>query len=127
LIIGVNGVIAVSSTKIDAHAEQQVSIIQRMIHAPRDLAFRTIADPLPISKWWAPSRLITSVHKVVVMPGGTWRFLQRYKEAKESAFHGVCHDVVIPVQTVYTMGYQEMPGHATLNIDSHEEQAGLPA
>jgi uncharacterized protein YndB with AHSA1/START domain len=61
---------------------------------------------------------------MTVMPGGTFRFVQRDKNGKEYGFHGVFHDIDIPERVVYTMEYEGMPGHVTLNIDTFEEQSG---
>lgn len=98
--------------------------IRRTIHAPREIVFRTVIDPLQIPDWWGPDRFTTQVINMIVMRGGTWRFLQRDKDGKEYGFHGVYHDVVIPERLVYTSEYEGMPGHVTLYTDTFEEQEG---
>ena len=110
---------------ITAPPGRQEVIVTRMIHAPRELVFKTVTDPILVPQWWGPRRFSTKVHKMVVIPGGIWRFLQRDKEGKEYGFHGVYHDVVIPERLVYTMEYEGMPGHVTLNIDKFTEHDGI--
>jgi uncharacterized protein YndB with AHSA1/START domain len=106
-----------ASTELIAPPGMQQVIVNRIIDAPKELVFRTVTDPLLVPQWWGPRRLTTRVHKMNVMPGGSWRILQWDQEGKEYGFHGVYHDVIIPERLVYTMEYEGMPGHATLVID----------
>jgi uncharacterized protein YndB with AHSA1/START domain len=119
------GVITTSHTVITATPGSQVVLASRTILAPREVVFTTVSNPLLVPYWWGPRRLTTRVHKMVVMPGGSWRFLQRDAEGKEYGFHGVYHDVTIPERLVYTMEYEGMPGHVTLNIDKFDEKDGI--
>lgn len=107
--------------KIDAPPGRQEVTVTSTIYARREEVYRTVTDPLLVPQWWGPRRLTTTVHKMVVMPGGTYRFLQRDKENKEFGFHGVYHEVLIPERLVYTMEYEGQPGHVSLNIDTFEE------
>jgi uncharacterized protein YndB with AHSA1/START domain len=114
-----------NNTEFIALPGRQEVIVTRMIHAPREVVFKTVTDPLLVPRWWGPRRLTTTVHKMTVMPGGMWRFLQRDKEGKEFGFHGVYHDVIIPERLVYTMEYEGMPGHATFIIDDFIDKNGM--
>lgn len=96
----------------------QEVIITRHIHAPRELVFKSLTDPLKVPQFWGPERFSTTVHKMTVMPGGTWRYLQTDKDGKEYGFHGVYHDVVIPEKLVYTSEFEGMPGHVTLYTET---------
>jgi uncharacterized protein YndB with AHSA1/START domain len=113
------------NTEFYAPPGKQEVIVTRMIHAPREVVYKTVTDPLLVPRWWGPRSLITTVHKMTVMPGGTWRFLQRDNEGIEFGFHGVYHDVIIPERLVYTMEYEGMPGHATFVIDNFVEKNGM--
>ena len=109
---------------IDAPKGSQEVIITRHFHAPRDLVFKTLIDPLKIPEFWGPERFSTTVYKLTPLAGGTWRYLQRDKEGKEYGFHGVYHDVVIPERLVYTSEYEGMPKYVTLYTDELTEQDG---
>jgi uncharacterized protein YndB with AHSA1/START domain len=98
--------------------------IKKTIHAPREIVFRTVIDPLQIPDWWGPSRMKTQVINMIVMRGGMWHFTQRDKDGKEYGFHGVYHDVIIPERLVYTSEYDGTPGQVTLETDTFEEQEG---
>ena len=102
----------------------QEVIITRLIHAPREVVFKALTNPMLVPKWWGPERFTTIVHKMSVMPGGTWRYVQTDKEGKEFAFHGVYHDVAIPERLVYTSEFEGMPGHVTLYTETLKEENG---
>jgi uncharacterized protein YndB with AHSA1/START domain len=110
--------------KIEAPKGSHEVIITRYIHAPREVVFRTITDPLKIPDFWGPERFNTVVHKMTAISGGSWRYVQTDKEGKEYGFHGVYHDVVRPDRLVYTSEYEGMPGHVTLYKDELEEKGG---
>jgi uncharacterized protein YndB with AHSA1/START domain len=99
-------------------------VITWLINAPQSMVFRTITDPMLIPKWWGPRRFTTRVIKMIVMPGGTWRYIQTDQEGKEYGFHGVYHDVVEPEHLVYTSEYEGLPGHVTLYTDHLTENDG---
>jgi uncharacterized protein YndB with AHSA1/START domain len=113
-----------AQTDITAPPGRQEVIVTRIINAPREVVFRTVTDPMQIPKWWGPRRFTTKVLKMVVMPGGNWRFLQLDNEGKEYGFHGVYHEVLIPELLIYTSEYEGMPGHATLITDKFTEKDG---
>ena len=113
-----------AQTDIKAPPGTQEVIVTRTINAPRGIVFKTVTDPLLIPHWWGPRRFTTAVHKMTVMPGGTWRYVQTDKEGKEYAFHGVYHDVEIPERLVYTSEFEGLPGHVTLYTDKFTELDG---
>lgn len=113
-----------AESKISAPPGMPVVIVTRTINAPREDVFKTVTDPLLVPQWWGPRRFTTTVQKMIVMPGGAYRFLQRDEEGKVYGFHGVYHDAYIPERLVYTMEYDGMPGHVSLNIDTFDEHDG---
>lgn len=110
--------------QLEAPKERQEVIITQRIHAPREKVFKALTDPLQIPKYWGPERFNTAVHKMIVMPGGIWRFVQTDKEGKVFAFHGVYHDVVVPERLVYTSEFEGTPGNITLYTDELREDDG---
>ena len=67
-----------------------------------------------IPQWWGPARFTTTIDKLDVRPGGSWRFVQRDAAGNEYAFHGVYHEVVSPERIVDTFEFEGMPGHVSL-------------
>src|SRR5205809_7594027 len=92
--------------------------------APRELVWKAWTDPKLITRWWGPSRYSTSVEKMEVRPGGTWRFIQRDAEGNVYGFHGEYKEVVPPKRIVDTFEYEGMPGHVLVESATFEEIDG---
>src|SRR5207237_252740 len=78
--------------------------------APSELVWKAWTDPKLIPRWWGPRRYTTTVEKMEVRPGGTWRFIQRDAEGNVYGFHGEYKEVVPPKRIVDTFEYEGMPG-----------------
>jgi len=92
--------------------------------APRELVWKAWTDPKLIPKWWGPRRYSTTVDKMDVRPGGTWRFVQRDAEGNEYGFHGEYREVVPPKRLVGSFEYEGMPGHVLVETATFEEIRG---
>ncbi|MGE5123933.1 MAG: SRPBCC domain-containing protein [Acidobacteriaceae bacterium] len=112
------------NTLLTARPGESFVVVTRTIHAPRELVFNTVTDPTLLPQWWGPRRFTTSVIRMAVMAGGTWRFLQRDQDGKEYGFHGIYHEVTFPERLVYTMEYEGTSGHVSLNTDEFAEEGG---
>jgi uncharacterized protein YndB with AHSA1/START domain len=71
-----------AETEIEIPADRQEIVTRRKFNSPRDQVYKILTDPDLIPEWWGPRRFTTTVHKMNVMPGGTWRFTQIDKEGK---------------------------------------------
>jgi uncharacterized protein YndB with AHSA1/START domain len=113
-------------TKLNLIAEpgKQEIIITRLFDAPLETVFKAYTDPKLIPQWWGPRGLTTTVDKMEVKPGGSWRFVQRDVEGNEYAFHGVYHLIESPARLVYTFEFEGMPGHVLLATVTFEDQDG---
>jgi uncharacterized protein YndB with AHSA1/START domain len=114
-----------AQTEIVAPPNKQEIIVTRTYNSPRKLVYQILTDPQLIPQWWGPRYLTTTVEKMVVRPGGEWRFIQSDPEGKIFAFHGVYHEAKAPELLVYTMEWEGMPGHILLNIDRFDERDGM--
>ena len=92
--------------------------------APSELVWKAWTDPKLIPRWWGPRRYTTTVEKMEVRPGGTWRFIQRDAEGNVYGFHGEYKEVVPPKRIVDTFEYEEMPGHVLVESATFEEIDG---
>src|SRR5213594_5118410 len=92
--------------------------------APRALVWKAWTDPKLIPRWWGPKRYTTTVEKMEVRPGGTWRFIQRDSEGNVYGFHGEYKEVVPPERIVDTFEYEGMPGHVLIESATFEEIDG---
>src|SRR5216110_524177 len=89
--------------------------------APSELVWKAWTDPKLIPRWWGPRRYTTTVEKMEVRPGGTWRFIQRDAEGNVYGFHGEYKEVVPPKRIVDTFEYEGMPGHVLVESATFEE------
>ncbi len=99
-------------------------VITRTFDAPRKLVFHAWTDPNLIPQWWGPKKYTTTVDKMEVRPGGTWRFVQRDAEGNVYAFNGVYREVVSPERLVYTLEFEGMPGHILVETVTFREHDG---
>jgi uncharacterized protein YndB with AHSA1/START domain len=97
-------------------------IITRTYDAQRELVFQVFIDPKLLPQWWGPKYLTTTVEKMVVKSGGSWRFIQHDQPGNVYAFHGVYHTVQPPESVIYTFEFEGMPGHVVLETVTFEEQ-----
>lgn len=100
---------------IKAPAKRQDVIVTQTFDAPRDMVFKVYNDPELRGCWWGPERLKTSVEKMDVRPGGSWRIIQQDKDGKTYAFHGLYHTVIKPESVIFTFEFEGMPGHYPWN------------
>jgi uncharacterized protein YndB with AHSA1/START domain len=86
--------------------------------------FKAFTDPALIPKWWGPRSHTTTVDRMDVKPGGTWRFVSRDAEGNEFAFHGVYREIEAPERLAYTFEWEGMPGYVSLELVTLEERDG---
>src|SRR6266581_9030922 len=99
-------------------------VCERIFDAPRELVFKVSNDPDLIPKWWGPARFETTVERLDVKPGGSWRILHRDSDGNQYGFHGVYHDVVAPQRAVRTFEFEGVPGHVLLETATFEDLGG---
>jgi uncharacterized protein YndB with AHSA1/START domain len=104
--------------------KSEAIVIQRY-DAPREIVYRTYADPHLVPEWWGPRDLKTRVEKYEVRKGGQWRIIQRDSAGNEYAFHGVYHDVVPDTRIVRTFEFEGEPGHVFLETVTFEDEGGM--
>lgn len=104
----------VAKTEYVIEAGKQEFTVTRVFNAPRELVFKAFTDPKLLPQWWGPRYLTTTVEKMEVRPGGSWRFVQRDTQGNVHPFRGVYHDVVAPERMIATFEYEPVAGHVSL-------------
>ena len=107
-----------------ARTSERELVTTYIFDAPRALVWKAWTDPKLIPRWWGPKRYTTTVEKMEVRPGGTWRFIQRDSEGHVYGFHGEYKEVVPPERIVDTFEYEGMPGHVLIESATFEEIDG---
>lgn len=112
-----------TKTEFIAVPGKQETVMMRVFEAPPERVFKVSMDPKLVPQWWGPKSLTTTVERMEVRPGGSWRYIQRDADGNEFAFHGVYHEVS-QKRLVQTMEFEGMPGHVLLEIVTFEEIEG---
>src|ERR1700737_4723679 len=99
-----------ATTKVTLPSDKEI-VITREFDAPRELVFKAMTDPDLIPRWWGPRGQTTTVDKMDVRPGGTWRFVMGAADGMKSGFRGEYREVVAPERIVQTFEWEPMAGH----------------
>jgi uncharacterized protein YndB with AHSA1/START domain len=112
------------TTRITAEPGQPFIDIERDFDAPRDLLFRAHVDPELLVQWLGPAKYATTVERMEVRHGGSWRFVQRGADGAEHAFRGVFHGEPSVEGITQTWEYEGWPGYVSLEGVTFEERDG---
>ena len=112
-----------ATTKVTLPSDREI-LITREFDAPRDLVFKAMTDPDLIPRWWGPRTYTTTVDKMDVRPGGTWRFILRKSDGTEEGFRGEYREVVAPERIVQTFEWEPMAGHISVETATFTERDG---
>lgn len=110
-------------TKFKLASDKEI-VITRVFDAPRDLVYKAYTDPKLIPDWWGPRRLTTTVDKMDLKPGGSWRFLSREPNGTLHAFHGVYREITASRKISWTFEYEGAPGHVSNETVTFEDKGG---
>jgi uncharacterized protein YndB with AHSA1/START domain len=104
-------------------AEREIRI-ERVFDAPRDRVFAAYTDSALIPEWYGPRGMTTTVDTMDVRAGGSWRFVMRDADGRESGFRGTYREVTPPERIVQTFEWEGMPGHVSVETATFEALAG---
>jgi uncharacterized protein YndB with AHSA1/START domain len=102
-----------ATTKVTLPSDLEIQVT-REFDAPRDAVYKAMTDPKLIPQWWGPRRMTTIVDKMDVRPGGSWRFVAREADGKESGFRGQYREIVPGEKIVQTFEWEPMAGHISV-------------
>jgi uncharacterized protein YndB with AHSA1/START domain len=103
---------------------ERVIHVEREFNAPRDEVFAAFTDPQLIPEWWGPRGTTTSVDRMDVKAGGSWRFVVRNPDGSETGFRGTYREVTPPQRVVQTFEWEGMPGHVSVETAEFEDLGG---
>lgn len=100
-------------------------VMERTFDARREAVFRAFTDPQAIPKWWGPRNHTTTVDKMDLRVGGSWRFVSRDAAGNEYAFHGVNKELDPPKRFSSTFNFEGLPGnHELVQTATFEDLGG---
>jgi uncharacterized protein YndB with AHSA1/START domain len=103
-------------------------VMTRVFDAPRDLVFEAHSSCEHMSNWWGPRKYGFASCEIDFRPGGTWRIVHSAEEEPGEydiyTFYGEYREIVRPERIVWTFGWEGMPGHASVETMTLEEEDG---
>lgn len=112
------------TTRITADPGLPFIDIEREFAGPRELLYRAFVEPDLMVQWLGPAKYDTTVERMEVRHGGSWRFVQRGADGPEHAFRGVFHGEPSVDGITQTWEYEGWPGHVSLERVTFEEREG---
>ena len=109
---------------ININYENHEIVMTRVFDAPRELVYRAYTDPKLITQWWGLRHNTTTVHKLDLWKGGSWRFVETDPQGEINGFHGEFREIVPGEKLAYTFEYEGMPGHVVLDTITFEDADG---
>src|SRR5437667_9934185 len=104
-----------------ARTSERELVTTYIFDAPRALVWKAWTDPKLIPRWWGPKRYTTTVEKMEVRPGGTWRFIQRDSEGHVYGLHGEYKEGVPPERIAATFEYEGRPAPVLIQSATVQE------
>ena len=78
-------------------------VISRILHAPRELAWKAMTSPEHVVNWWGPRGFTTTIKEMNVKPGGTWQYVMHGPDGTDYPNKIVFTEVVAPERLVYVL------------------------
>jgi len=104
--------------------DQLAFTMSREFNAPPERLWQALVDPALIPSWWGPRYLTTTVDKLDLRVGGSWRYVQTDAEGNVHAFNGIFKEVQPPERLAYTFEYEPMAGHVSTDSITLEALPG---
>jgi len=111
-----------NQTNITAEPGKMEIIVVKEFDTDRGFVFKAFTDPYLYAQWIGPIGSAIKIEKFEPRDGGSYRFLQKDKNGKVFAFHGVFHEVLFPVRIIRTIEYEKLStrGHVELDTSKFE-------
>ena len=119
------GEITMPKTHFTVQRDELKVIMDRIFDAPREAVWKAITDPKAIPKWWGPRSQATTVDKMDLRVGGSWRYVSRDEAGNEYGFHGVYKEIDPPKRISDTFNFEGIPpGHELVETVTLEDLGG---
>jgi uncharacterized protein YndB with AHSA1/START domain len=96
-------------THFTVKREELRVILERVFDAPRERVWKTVTDPKLIPLWWGPRNQTTTVDKMELRVGGSWRYVSRDGGGNEFGFHGLYREIDPPKRISDTFNFEGIP------------------
>jgi uncharacterized protein YndB with AHSA1/START domain len=98
----------------------------RVFDAPSDLVWKVFTDPKAIPEWWGPRFLKTTVDKMDLRVGGSWRFVHEdFGQTKRKyGFNGEYREIEVGRRIVSTFVFEDFPQSVIIETSVFESIPG---
>jgi uncharacterized protein YndB with AHSA1/START domain len=97
--------------KIDSDTSDREIVITRIIHFPRELVWNAMTDPKHVVNWWGPRGFTTTIEKMDVKPGGTWKHVMHGPDGTDYVNKSTFAEVEKPSRLVFVHSGAKKGGH----------------
>jgi len=98
-----------NQTRLIAEKERQEYFIYRELDAPRNLVFKTFAQPELLVKWFLPKESNLMVNRMDCHTGGSFNFSHQGPNRMTFGFKGVYHEVLPDALIIKTSEFFGLP------------------
>jgi uncharacterized protein YndB with AHSA1/START domain len=88
-------------------------VISRVFNAPRNVVYRSWAEPDELQKWFGPKDVSIFYSKGEVKPGGTYHYAMRTPDGQEMWGRWVFREIVPPERLVWVNSFSDKDGGVT--------------
>jgi uncharacterized protein YndB with AHSA1/START domain len=99
-----------SNATFTVNRKEMKVVVERTFHAQPARVFKAVTDLESVPHWWGPRRFKTTVDKMDVRKGGSWRYIVHTEDGTQFAFHGVYREVSAPKRLSYTFNVEGASG-----------------
>jgi len=96
--------------KIDSDTSDREIVITRIIHFPRELVWDAMTNPKHVVNWWGPRGFTTTIEKMEVKPGGTWKHVMRGPDGTNYPNKSTFTEVEKPARLVFVHSGSKVGG-----------------
>ncbi len=109
---------ALPDLKIEAPANEPITIATRTFAAPRALVWKVMTEREHVARWWGTDGQRNTITDFDVRPGGKWRIVSHDPDGNDYIFAGEYREVAAPEKFVWTFGMENMFFGKTL-VETH--------
>lgn len=118
-----------SKNNLQIDREKNITTMERVFDAPREILWKAHTDPALISQWWGPRDYETIVEKMDVREGGEWRYIHKGEDENgqpaEYTFYGVYKEIKEAESITWTFNFEPIdPGHEVTETVYFEKLEG---
>ncbi len=117
---------ALPNLKVEAPANEPITIATRDFAAPRALVWKVMTEPHHVARWWGTDGQRNNITHFEVRPGGKWRIESHDPDGNVYIFAGEYREVDEPGKFVWTFGMENMfIGKTLVETHTFTEENGI--